>query len=163
MIDDPSPWRDELVAVGERLEAKTKQKRWTARTDYLIERDFASGAYAMRKLIESHHVPDGLATRRVPVRSFERRGKRSDAIRSDHIETQFDLENGRRRTLSVVELCHEIGHSIVFTIYCGETADLFDGVYVSSNRDKTRYLYLLLASDYIALCDDIGTDRTASM
>ena len=60
MVDDPAPWQDELVKIADRLEAKTKQKRWTDRTDYLIERDFVLSAYAMRKLIESHEVPDEL-------------------------------------------------------------------------------------------------------
>ena len=56
MIDDSFPWKDELVKIADRLEAKTKQKRWTDRTGYLIERDFMVGAYTMRKLIESHTV-----------------------------------------------------------------------------------------------------------
>ena len=58
MVDDSAPWKDELVKIADRLEAKTKQKRWADRTDYLVERDFVVGAYAMRKLIESHEVPD---------------------------------------------------------------------------------------------------------
>ena len=64
--------------------------------------------------------------------------------------------NGRRTTLSVVELCHEILHSVVFAFCCGETDDLFDGIYVSSDRHKNEYVYLVLASDFIALCCDIG-------
>ncbi|OBA89108.1 hypothetical protein A5662_24430 [Mycobacteriaceae bacterium 1482268.1] len=140
--DEPSsaPWRDDLVNVAERLEAKTRQTRWTARTDHLIERDFAAGAYAIRKLIESHQVPDHAG---FPVRRCERAGTDAD-----------EFEHGRRASLSVLELCHEILHSVVFTFSCGETADLFDGVYVSSRRDRSAYL--VLASDFIALCSDMG-------
>ena len=156
MIDDPIPWRDELVTVARRLEAKTKQKRWAYRTDYLIERDFVVSAYAMRKLIESHEVPDKLSQSQVPVRRFDLRGTPPDPAYPADIAESYDLENGRRSTLSVVELCREILHSVVFAFCCGETDDLFDGIYVSSDRHKNDYVYLVLASDFIALCCDIG-------
>ena len=156
MIDDPIPWRDELVTVARRLEAKTKQTRWAYRTDYLIERDFVVSAYAMRKLIESHEVPDKLSQSQVPVRRFDLREKPPDPAYPADIAESYDLENGRRSTLSVVELCREILHSVVFAFCCGETDDLFDGIYVSSDRHKNDYVYLVLASDFIALCCDIG-------
>jgi hypothetical protein len=154
VIDDPTPWHDELVKIGDRLEAKTKQTRWTARTGYVIERDFEAGAYAMRKLIESGAVSAGLRGRLIPVRRFDLIGTRP--VSSGDITDSYDLDNGRRRTLSVVELCHLILHSGAFTFCCGETEDLFDGIFVSSDRDKNEFVYLMLASDFIALCCDIG-------
>jgi len=158
VTDDSFPWKDELVKIAERLEAKTKQKRWTVRTGYLIERDFVVGAYAMRKLIESHKVSDELRSRQFPVRRYDSTGNPPDPPSPDDIADSYDFENGLRRALSVGDLCHEIVHSFAFTFCCGETTDLFDGVYVSSDRDKNEYVYLVLASDFIALCGDIGTD-----
>lgn len=154
MIDDP--WKAELVSIAGRLEAKTKQKRWTDRTGFLIERDFALGAFAMRKLIESDGASAQLTQRQVPVRRFDRTGDPPDPLSAAEITDFYDLENGRRRLLSVVALCHEIVDSFVFTFCCGETDDLFDGIYVSSDRRKYEYVYLLLASDFIALCSDFG-------
>lgn len=156
MTDDP--WSSELVKVADRLEAKTRQKRWTDRTGYLIERDFMVGAYAMRKLIESDEVSIQLSLRQIPVRRFDLIGRRPPS--ADDIADSYDFENGLRRTLSVVDLCHEIVDSFVFTYCCGETDDLFDGIYVSSDRDKTKYVYLILASDFIALCCAIGMADT---
>jgi hypothetical protein len=158
VIDDAIPWKDELVKIADRLEAKTKQQRWADRTGYLIERDFVLSAYAMRKLIESHTVSDELRHRQIPVRRFGLRGNPPDPLSPDDIADSYDFAHGRRRTLSVVDLCHEIVHSFTFTFYCGETTDLFDGVYVSSDRDRYTYVYLVLASDFIALCCDIGTE-----
>ena len=157
MIDDPIPWRDELVTVARRLEAKTKQKRWAYRTDYRIERDFVLSAHAMRRLIESHAVPDKLRQRQIPVRRFELRGTAPDPRGPADIAESYDIEHGRRSALSVAELCREILHSVVFAFCCGETDDLFDGIYVSSDRHKNDHVYLVLASDFIALCCDIGT------
>lgn len=132
VIDDSIPWKDELVKIADRLEAKTKQQRWTDRTGYLIERDFMVSAYAMRKLIESHKVSDKVSDKlrqhRFPVRRFELLSDPPDPLFPDDIADCYDFENGRRKTLSAVDLCDEIVHSFVFAFFCGETADLFDGV-----------------------------------
>jgi hypothetical protein len=115
-------------------------------------------AYAMRKLIESHRVSDELRQRPFPVKRYDLSGEPPDRHSPDDIEDSYDFKNGRRRTLSVADLCREIMHSFVFAFYCGETADLFDGVFVSSDRDKNEYVYMVLASDFIALCCDIGQE-----
>jgi hypothetical protein len=158
VIDDFAPWKEELVKIADRLESKTKQTRWTNRTGYLIEQDFVASGYAMRKLIESDRVSDELARRQFPVRRYESTGYPPDPHSPDDIADCYDFENGRRRMLSVVDLCHEIVHSRVFAFYFGETADLFDGVYVSSDREANSYVYLVLASDFIALCCDLGSE-----
>jgi hypothetical protein len=153
VTDEATPWHEELATVAARLEVKTKQSRWTDRTAHLIERDFVIGAYAMRKLIESHIVPAELSQSQLPVRHYDQAGRLPDPRWPDDIADSYDFEHGRRKTLSVLDLCHEIMHSSVFAYFCGETADLFDGVYVSS---RISHVYLVLASDFIALCSDIA-------
>lgn len=138
MVDGAAPWKDELIKVAERLEAKTKQRRWAPMTEFLIERDVVMGAYGLRTVIAAE--PESHARARVPVRQFE----------------PSDLDNGRRRTLSVAQLCDDILRGGVLDFYCGETGDLFDGIYLSSDRDTNESVHLLLASDFIALCGDVG-------
>jgi hypothetical protein len=159
VIDDAFAWKGELLKVADRLEAKTALRRWTDRTGHLIERDFIVAAYAMRKLIEANEVSDELRRRDIPVRRFDLRGRPPTELHPSDLSEFYDLEIGRRTTLSVQNLCHEILHSFTFTFYCGETADLFDGVYVSSDRRAFKHVYLLLASDFIALCADLGDDE----
>jgi hypothetical protein len=154
VADGSASWKEELVKVADRLEAKTKQRRWTDRTDYLIERDFVMGAYALHKLVAAGGVSDSIKQGPVPVRRFDLTGK--PPLSADDISDSYDLDNGSRHTLSIEELCDEILRSFVFAFHCGETADLFDGVYVSSDRDKNEHVYLVLASDFIALCSDAG-------
>ena len=91
-------------------------------------------------------MSDELGQRQIPVRRFELRGDLPDD------------ESGRRKTFSVVDLCHDIEHNRVFVFCCGETEDLFDGIYVASDGHKHKYVHLVLASNYIALCSDVGLD-----
>jgi hypothetical protein len=157
VIDDATAWKGELVKVADRLETRTKQARSTDRTSYLIERDFVVGAYAMRKLVDTQSVSAELRQRQFPVRRFELSGSPPDPLDPADIAECYDFEHGRRGTLSVVDLCHEIVHNSVFAFFCGETADLFDGIYVSADRSD-KQVYLVLASDFIALCADMGAD-----
>ncbi len=144
MAADLTPWTVELAAVAQRLEAKTKQTRWTDRTDVLIERDFVVSAYVIRKLLRTSSVSKELTGRRIPIRRLEQ-------------NASYDLTFSRRDTVTVADLCHQIIHNTTFAFYCGETADLFDGVYVSSDRDEENII-LVIASDFIALCNDIGME-----
>jgi hypothetical protein len=155
MIDDASQWKNELVRVADRLESKTKQRRWTERTGVLIERDFVAAAYAMRKLTESGSVPDAFRQHPFPVRTYALTGAPPDPRSPDDIADLYDFDNGRRSTLSVVDLCQTILGSTVFTVCCGESADLFDGAYVSCDRHR-KHVHLILASDFIALCCDVA-------
>jgi hypothetical protein len=154
VADGSASWKEELVKVAGRLESKTKQRRWAARTDYLIERDFVVGAYALRKLIAAGDVSNAVTHVPIPVRRFEVNADPPDT--ADDISDSYDFDNGSRKTLSIEELCDEILHSVVFVFCCGETDDLFDGIFLSSDRNKNEFVYLLLASDFIALCGDVG-------
>ena len=133
--------------------------RSTVRTSSLIERDFVVAAYAIRKLVETQSVSGELRQRQFPIRRFDRSGHPPDPLDPADIADCYDFDNGRRGMLSVAELCQEILHSFVFAFFCGESADLFDGVYVSADRGGgAKYVYLVLASDFIALCADMGTE-----
>ena len=112
----------------------------------------------MRKLVEAGEIPDELKRCQIPVRRFELTGRLP--LSADDIADCYDFDNGRRKMLSLIEVCDEILRSVVFTFCCGETEDLFDGIYVSSDSDKNEYVYLLLASDFIAVCCDIGMADT---
>ncbi|MGZ6780630.1 MAG: hypothetical protein ACXVGO_16750 [Mycobacterium sp.] len=155
MIDDSAAWRDELVAVADRLEAATKQKRWGERTGFLIERDFVWSAYIVGKLAETG-AAEGNRKRRVPARRYDFTASSPDPNVTDDIADSYDFDNGRRTLLPVADLCHEIVNNVVFAFCCGETTDLYDGIYAASNRNRSDHVHLVLASDYIALCYDIS-------
>jgi hypothetical protein len=158
VIDDATAWKRELGKVADRLEARTQQVRSTDRTSSLIERDFVLGAYALRKLVDTHSVSDQLRQRQFPVRRFELRAHPPDPLDPADITNSYDFEHGRRATLSVVGLCQEILNCFVFAFFCGETGDLFDGIYICADRHQGKYVYLVLASDFISLCADAGVD-----
>jgi hypothetical protein len=162
VIDDSIPWKDDLIRIADRLEAKTKQKRWTERTGYLIERDLMVSAFAIRRLLDAHKVSDVLRQRQIPVSRFDLVGNPPDLLAPADIGDSYDFANGRRMTLTTVKLCQQLIHSFVFTFSCDESTELLDGVYVSSDFDKGKFLYRVEARDYIKVCRDIGDEDVYS-
>lgn len=162
MIDDSIPWKEELSKVADRLEAKTKQQRWTDRTGYLIERDFMVSAFAIRRLLDAHKISDALRQRQIPLTKFNLVGNPPDLLSPADIGDSYDFANGRRMTLTTEKLCQQFIHSFVFTFSCDESTDLLDGVYVASDFDKGKFLYRVAALDYIKLCRDIGEEDVYS-
>lgn len=55
-----------------------------------------------------------------------------------------------------MKLCHQLVHSFVLTLSIDGSTDCFDGVYVSSDRERRKGLFLVRAADFIALCRDVG-------
>lgn len=160
MIDDSVPWKDELVKVADRLETKTRQAYWDDRTAYLIERDFMVSAYAIRKLTDAFKVSDALRERQIPVERFTATGRPISYLLLG-FEKSYDLDHGQHRTLSVRHLCNQIIHSFVFLVSGNETIP-FDGVYVASDHDCEKHVTLIRATDFIALCRDIGVEDVYS-
>ena len=160
-VSDTLPWKDRLIKAAARLELKTKQTRRTARTEHTHRTGLR---HCRLRHAKSERVADGVRrdkTASNPGQAFRSGETPPDPRSPDDIADCYDFENGRRSTLSVVDLCREIVNSSVFAFCCGETTDLFDGVYVTSDRDR-KYVYLVLASDFIALCGDIGVGDVTS-
>lgn len=67
MIWESSFWKDDLVKVAGKLVKRTIQKRWPERSLASLEKDVFVSFYAIRKLIESKKISDGLLSLKIPV------------------------------------------------------------------------------------------------
>jgi len=156
VISDSIPWREELRKAADRLEKRSKQRRWTERTYFLVEKDVMVGAYAIRKLIESFKVSDRLRTKRLPVRQFSLVGRVPDLL-NYRFWNSFDLDSGTPADLSLAGLCNQIIHSYVFVPSGSESPDQFvDGFYFTSDRARWSHLYFLSIDDLIEVFRSIA-------
>ncbi|WP_157756109.1 hypothetical protein [Nocardiopsis dassonvillei] len=158
MIHDSIPWREELIRVADRLEKRKTQRRWTGRTGFLIERDIMTSAYAVRKLHEARRISDQISARMLKVKRFELIGKVLDHYRSEFWES-FDLEKPTETQVGVTFLCNQIIHSFVWAISATEDEELFDGIFVSSDRERRRFLYFVHVDLLVKLFREIGEEE----
>lgn len=168
MIQDSIPWKDELLAIALRLEKKTTQKRWTDRTGFLVERDLMVSAYAIRKLVEAYKVSDELVRRQFALERFALidEARVPDLLGRYAVWEYYDLEKPTKTVLPLVKLCNQIVHSWLWALSASEDDGLLDGVFVSSDTTRSKWLFRIPMSGYIALCREIGNEevfKTAMM
>jgi hypothetical protein len=157
VISDSIPWREELLRVADRLERRKVQRRWTERTSFLVERDIMISAYAIRKLHEARRISDRLAAKRLEIQRYELIGQVLDHYRYEFWES-FDLDNPRSAQITPIALCNQIIHSFVWHFSVDEEEELFDGIYVSSDRERRKYLYFVHVDVLVGLFHTIGSE-----
>lgn len=162
MIFDSIPWKDELLKIADRLESRKTQRRWTERTGFLVERDIMLSAYAVRKLLEARKISDILAARRVPVRQHSLLGRTPDWWNRSSVWENYDLDTGQDQSMSISDFCNQIIHSWNWAISAKERGD-FDGVYVSSDRRRSKALYFIDIDVLIELLRDVGSENVAEI
>lgn len=163
MISDAGPWRDELLAAATRLEKRKDQRRWTERTSFLVERDIMMGAYTIRRLKESFKISDAVSLHETTVDRYQLTGPMPDVYNRHEIWKSFDLEASIQIQLNIGALCNQIIHSWVWLISAPENGLGCDGIYVSSDRMRKKYLYFISLDSLIGLYRKIGAEDITSI
>lgn len=162
MIFDSVPWKDELLKIADRLESRKTQRRWTERTGFLVERDIMLSAYAVRKLLEARKISDILAARRAIVRQHSLFGRTPDMWNRFSVWENYDLDTGQDISMSISDFCNQIIHSWNWAISVNQRGD-FDGVYVSSDRQRSKALYFIDIEMLIELLRNVGSEDVAGI
>lgn len=164
VIGDSGPWKDELLRVAEVLDRRTRQRRWTERTSFLVERDVMNAAYAVRKLNEVRKISDELAAETVACRRHSLTGRPVDIWNRYGFSEHYDMEHPEAVALSLTDFCNQVIHSWIWMLSATEEPPhLFDGIYVSSDRARKRHVYFLPADNMISVFRSVGRDDIVSM
>lgn len=172
MISDSAPWRYELLRIARRLERKTRQERWTERSSFRVEKDLMMAGYAIRRMLEARKVSDSLAAKQVPVVRHQRIGPIPDFYNRDDINVIYDFDNPIKDQITLAHLANQIIHSYVLVLSCDEIdapyegpdgievegSYLFNGYFLSSEKERMKHLYFLDAATLVALCRSIAVE-----
>ncbi|WP_146174637.1 hypothetical protein [Umezawaea tangerina] len=162
MINDSVPWKEELLNISNRLEKKKVQKRWTERSSFIVERDVMVGAYAVRKLLEAKKVSDRLAGQVFSVRSHALVGEVPDMRSRFEFWEIYDIDNFKSIDLPIWKICNQVIHSWNWVISVSEDAELFDGVFISSDHQRRTCIYFIDVDTFIRMFREIGDEQIVS-
>ena len=161
MLWNTGQWKYELSQIANRLEKRLTQKRWTERTNFLVERDIMVSAYMIRKLHEAHKVSDALNSAPVHVTAYKLVGSAPE-LYSDEVEG-FDMEHPEKRTLKLQQLCNQFIHSFVFIHFFGDAERTWEGVGVASDRDRKKNLHYVESIVLIELIRKVAYEDIVSI
>lgn len=155
MIHESRFWKDDLLKSAASLERRVTQQRWYDGTFADVEKKVMLGFYAIRKLIEAHKVDDKTAKQGIVVTVYPSTGKLVTRSNWHHWWDLYDLEDPKKTKMPLIPLCHQFVHSYVFSCAFDENK-AFDGVLVSSDRERNRLLFSVSVPELIRVFKAIG-------
>ena len=133
--------------------------RWTERSGFLVERDIMVSAYSIRRLVEALKVPDRLVGQRLRIRQHALlHGQVPDFWNQYLLWELFDCEHYTTAQMSLLDVCNQIVHSWMWSLSADEESELFNGIYVSSDRRRTSVLYFIHVDQLIETFRAIGLE-----
>ena len=162
MIEHDSYWRKDLIKFGERLEKRYRQRKWSERTLYNIEKEVFLSFYIIRKLIERESMEGGVVD--------------SQIIHAQHIITMYPIVTGvtlsrdpkmfahnylfREQSvkLNLKKLCDQFIHSYIFSPFAPVRRDML-GIFFASDRQSKTGLYYITLIKVIEIIISAGRNR----
>ncbi len=163
MIEQAKYWRKFLIKTAKNLEKRYRQKRWSARSYYNLEKEVFLGFFSIRKLKESYLVNQSLISNNHVVRSFPRVSTPLTIIKDpNHFLNNYHPFKGKDCTLSLKDLCNQFIHSFYFSPLIPENIGLM-GFYFSSDWDKSKTVYYIQLIKVIEIFMSVGSDRAITL
>jgi len=160
MIWESAYWKDDLLKQGAELSRRRMQRRWTDRSLARLEQSVMLGFYSIRKLIEAKKLTDFVVTTDIPVLTYLPKGKPITLLNWHHIDRLYYLEEAKRESIGLIDLCNQFVHSYIFAPLFDE-AGFLSAIYVASDRLREKKLLEVAVERLVWLFDLVGNDEPA--
>lgn len=162
MIWESEPWKRALMADVRRLD-RLRAYHFEARKMSMIERTLFTAGFSVRKLMEAHKLTDAVcATTLVCAKHSILPERTPNALNWQDISRFYDLDNSTPDQLSLRQFCNLLVHSFVFVIATRSSAETMDCIYITSDKDKHKFLLCIEYEDIRALLTAVAEDEVVS-
>lgn len=161
MIYESGFWKDDLLKQAKVLRSRMTQKRWTENSFARLEQTVMLGFYSIRKLSEAKKISDSVANKGITVKSYAWKGKLVTKMNWGDIDKLYDLDAAQPTTKNLMFFCNQFVHSYVF-VTSFDDKNCLDGIFVSSDRERHKALYLIEMLQIIDFFEQIGNDYPSS-
>jgi hypothetical protein len=158
MIWESFYWKSDLLKHAGVLKKRIRQKRWPDASLARCEQTIMLGFYSIRKLTESAKLTDHVSKMNVSIRSYRATGQTVHLLNKHRLDELYDLDNAKRRSVSLPYLSSQIVHSYVFSLLFDEDNQLA-GILVTSDRDRSKELLEVPIQKIIEVFEKVGKDE----
>ncbi|WP_312114331.1 hypothetical protein [Brevibacillus reuszeri] len=159
MIWESSYWKDDLLALSEKINTKYRIAAFTEELSVEFEKDIMISLYSIRKLIEAYKLSSNTKSIQLKVKSYKNL-KNVTLLNWHRIYELFDLDNPIDEKLQANQLYNQIIHSYIFHIATGEEKGI-DGFFFCSDRMKNKKLYYIELIELERFFTIVGNDYPA--
>jgi hypothetical protein len=157
MIWESGDWKEYLLKTALKLSERIRQKRWTERSFFLLERDIFFAFYSIRKLIEAKKLSDYVVETKISLQAFKSMRIPVTRFNRDRIDELYDLQNPSSESIKLKDICNQFIHSYIFVPCFGELNEL-DGIIFCSDHTRKHRVFKLAIADLIDALKMVGSD-----
>lgn len=158
MIWESALWKDDLSWRAADVRRRMDQRRWSEASFVRLEQSLMLGFYSIRKLTEAGKLSDSVASQPVSLYCFAALpGKRVTHLNWHRLDDLYGLSDARKVTRRLDFVCNQFIHSFVLVLAQDE-AGRFSGVYVASDRQRHKGLFLIGAPQLVGVFESVGRD-----
>jgi len=142
MINESYYWKKELYDCYKTVFNFRYLKKKQPNSYVKVEKALMLGAYIIRKLDEASKIPPDFLNRKVELEALKSRNTIVDFMNSHRIDKHYDLESILKEEKDWRFVINQIIHSFI-TLNSYDEDNLFDGVFINSDKSKRISLYFL--------------------
>lgn len=160
---ESGPWKDQLLRICARLEARTRQRRWHQFSYASVELELMQAFYMVRKLIEAPgKLSETVKKRPISVTKSPLRDGAVVRSRNWHfIDLHYDMDAASSFDMSLLAVCNQFIHSFVFMTCHDENGGL-QAIHVSSDHLKDKALITVSIDEILRCLAVVGHDYPAN-
>lgn len=166
MINESYPWKRDLLrrkSLFLRYNTKEHFNKDEDATYTVLEKSIFYSAFIIRKLIDcGNKLSDDADNYRINVQKIFAKQQIYEFHRSPNEKTH-DFSNWNKETALGKDVCNWLIHSYVFTLVSFDDYPVVDGFFVSSDKDRNKYMYYISIDEWMKFVDFIGTDYVVAI
>lgn len=140
MIEQHKYWRQDLLKFSHALEKRYRQKRWSDRTRFNIEKAVFLSFYIIRKLIDDQTLDARVVNSRHTVMWYPIIIGETPSLDPKTFAFTYLLYHGLREEWTPREICNQFIHSFIFSPFRMQRGDML-GIFFASDRESRIGLY----------------------
>ena len=156
MIQDSYPWKQELKKTAKWLKALRLSDGPEEKKLLRLEKALFFSAYAIRKLKEANKLTDCATARRLKLEAYPVL-EQVTLINCWKWPEVCDQNASVYRDMSILELCHQLVHSFVFSPVFDEKGALHS-VVVASDRQRRDVLLCVTLTQLLDVLESVASD-----
>ena len=140
--------RRDLVYLSKKMKMKHHEVEANIDEHFsYVEIKIMTTAYALRKLADTHKLPDITLNKLVKAQIYRRKVSEPPRAYGD-MEKEFDFNTRKAGTIKLRDLCNQIIHSYIFQAM-GSRTKAFNSFFVVSDYSRNKYVYEVSLSTFI--------------
>lgn len=149
-------WKNDLLGHSKKLKKMPLIKRWSEKAQVNFEKEVIISFFMIRKLIEENKISKNVIKSKFQLFAYPRKEAPITGVNHLDISEVYDLEKQKKVTKDITFISNQLIHSL--TLFAIRKNKKWDHILITSDYEKSNYLYELSIDQMVNIFELIGND-----